>query len=303
MSWKTPLITIASLLLLLVSIPLAAQETTQILLSWPPNPEPDVLRYIIYRSPDTLTAHFVAIDSVASSTVTYTDNNLSKGVPHYYRIKAKSSTGVTSSFSNKVSIFCVPQNAMAAVKQLCQVTSYTNVGSGNYDVTWTNSSATIGFVQYGGTSGFDSMSVWDNATYKTTHTVRIHGLTVAGNYYVRAAAYDSQKNMFISAVDTIVVTPNNPAPLSTPVLSAYPVPYNPGMQSFHIDNLPHGGSATIYTETGLEVWHFEAGEATSITWNGMNKNGSRVMSGVYYVVTKSADGKVYDKRPIMIVNK
>jgi len=303
MSCKTSLATIASLLILLVSIPLAAQETTQILLSWPPNPEPDVLRYIIYRSPDTITAHFVAIDSVASSTVTYTDGNLSKGIPHYYRIKAKSSAGVTSSFSNKVSIFCIPQNASAAVKQLCQITSHTNVGGGSYDITWSNSIASIGFVQYGGSSGLDSMSVWDNATYKTTHTARIHGLTVAGNYYVRAAAYDSQKNMFISAVDTIVVTPNNPAPLSAPVLSAYPVPFHPGMMSFQIDNLPKGGSATIYSETGLEVWHREAGDAASITWNGINKDGSRVMSGVYYLVVKNANGKVYDKRPIMIVNK
>lgn len=305
MSWKTSLSAIASLLILLVSIPLAAQETTQVLLSWPPNPEPDVLRYIIYRSPDTITAHFVAIDSVVSSTVTYTDDNLNKGVPYYYRIKAKSSSAVMSPFSNKVSIFCIPQNASAAVKQLCQITSYTNVGSGNYDVTWSNNLATIGFVQYGGSSGLDSMSVWDNATYKTTHTVRIHGLAAAGSYYVRAAAYDSQKNMFISAVDTIVVTPNNPAPLSTPVLSAYPVPYNPGMQSsFHIDNLPHGGSATVYTETGLEVWHQQADPEGSVSpWNGTNRDGSRVMSGVYYLVIKDAKGNVYDKRPIMIVNK
>jgi len=303
MSCKTYVIAIASLLLLLVSVPLAAQETTEVLLSWPSNPEPDILRYIIYRSPDSIAAHFVAIDSVSSSTTTYTDGNLNKGTLYYYRIKAKSSTGDMSPFSNNVSIYAIPQNASDAVKALCQITTITDVGSGSYNITWSNTAPTIGFVQYGGTSGFDNMSAWDNATYKTTHTVSISGLTTAGTYYVRAAAYDNNKNMFVSAIDTIVVRPNNPTPLTTPVLSAYPVPYHPGMGTFQIDNIPAGGSATIYSESGLEVWHREAGEEISIQWDGTNGDGSRVMSGVYYLVVKDSDGMVYDKRPIMIVNK
>jgi hypothetical protein len=303
MSCKTSVLAIATLLLLLVSIPLAAQETTEVLLSWPPNPEPDVLRYIIYRSPDTVTAHFVIIDSVGSSTVTYTDVNLSKATTYYYRITAKSSTGATSPLSNRVSIFCIPQNASDAVKALCRITTITDIGQGSFDISWSNTAATIGFVQYGGSGDFDNTSAWDNAAYKTTHTARISGLPIPGTYYVRAVAYDIYKNMFISAIDTIVATPNNPAPLSTPVLSAYPVPYHPGVGSFQINGLPPGGSATVYSETGLEVWHHEAGETDSMSWNGTNNDGSRVMSGVYYLVIKDANGAVFDKRPIMIVNK
>jgi hypothetical protein len=303
MSCKTTLITIASLLLLLVSIPLVAQETTEVLLSWPPNPEPDVLRYIIYRSPDAVDAHFVAIDSVGSSTVSYTNGDLDKGVLYYYRIKAKNSAGDTSPFSNNVSIFCVPQNASDAVKELCQITAIANVGTGSYDITWSNVVPTIGFVQYGGSSGFDDMSSWDDATYKTTHTVRIEGLATSSTYYVRATAYDSQKNMIVSAIDTIVVLPNDPTPLSAPVLSAYPVPYHPGMGVFRVDNLRMGSSVTIFSESGLEVWHRAAGEEISIRWDGTNSDGSRVMSGVYYLVVKDANGKVYNKRPIMVVNK
>ena len=303
MSCKTSVILIATLLFLLVSVPLAAQETAEILLSWPPNPEPDVLRYVIYRSPDSITAHFVAIDSVSSSTTTYTDGDLEKGNLYFYRVKAKSSTGETSPFSNNVSIFTIPQNASDAVKSFCRIATITNVGAGEYDITWTSVAPTIGFVQYGGTGGFDNMSAWDNATYKTTHTSRISGLTVTGVYYVRAAGYDTYKNMFVSAIDTILVSPNNPAPLSAPVLSAYPVPYHPGMGIFQIEGIPVGGSATIYSEAGLEVWHQEAGESDSMSWNGTNNDGSRVMSGVYYLVVKDATGKVYNKRPIMIVNK
>ncbi len=303
MSCKTTVITIASLLLLLVSVPLAAQETAEILLSWPGNPEPDVLRYIIYRSPDSINAHFVAIDSVNSSTTTYTDNNLNKGIPYFYRIKAKNSAGDTSPFSNNVSIFSIPQNASDAIKALCRITTIADVGLGTFDITWSSALATIGFIQYGGTGDFDSMSAWDNATYKTTHTTRVSGLSSPGTYFFRAAAYDNYKNMFISAIDTIVVRPNNPSPLSAPVLSVYPVPYHPGVGNFQINNLPLGGSATIYSETGLEVWHHDAGGTDSISWNGTNNNGNRVMSGVYYLIVKDATGKVYNKRPIMIVNK
>lgn len=303
MSCKTNVISIASLLLLAISVPLAAQETTEVLLSWPPNPEPEVLRYIIYRSPDSITAHFVVIDSVNSSMTTYTDYNLAKGTIYFYRIKAKSTTGDTSPFSNNISIFSIPQDASEGLKTLCRITTITDVGLGNYDITWSTAFPTIGFIQYGGTGGFDNMSAWDNAVYGTTHTVRISGLPSPGTYYLRAAAYDNNKNMLISAIDTLVVRPSYPVPLSAPVLSAYPVPYNPGMGSFQIDNIPMGSSATIYSETGLEVWHHEVGQATSISWNGTNNSGSRVMSGVYYLILRDANGKVLDKRPIMIVNK
>jgi hypothetical protein len=305
MSRTKHVIEIASLLLILilVSIPLAAQGTTEVFLSWPPNPEPDILRYIIYRSPDTLTAHFVAIDSVASSTVSYTDGGLDKGIPYFYRVKAKSSTGETSPFSNNVSILCIPQDATDALKALCRISSVVKVGAGIYDVSWSTAEPTIGFVQYGGTGGFDDMSGWDDATYRTAHTARIEDLPTSGTFLIRAASYDDQKNMFVSATDTVVATPDNPAPLTAPALSAYPVPYHPGMGIFQVDNIPAGGSVTVYAESGLEVWHGETGGGTSLQWDGTNSDGSRVMSGVYYLVVKDAGGNVYEKRPIMIVNK
>jgi flagellar hook assembly protein FlgD len=67
-------------------------------------------------------------------------------------------------------------------------------------------------------------------------------------------------------------------------------------------NLPEGGSVTIYNGNGLEVYSTEVGAETSMTWDGKNSQGSPVMSGVYYVVTKDSQDKVTDKRPIMIVN-
>jgi hypothetical protein len=302
MTCKTTLISIASFLLLFISVPLAAQTTTDVLLSWPPNPEPDILRYLVYRSPDTTTAHFAAIDSVNASTFAYTNSNITKGVYYYYRLKAKNGTGTASPFSNTVSIFAIPQDASGSIKQRCQITAKTKISDGTYDITWTNTLPSIGFVQYGGSGGFTQMSGWDNSSYETAHTVRISGLTPA-TYYLRATSYDARKNMVVSAIDTIVVSPNLPTPLSAPALSIYPVPYNPGMGSFTIENLPENGSATIYSESGVEVKHIDAENNTLISWDGTNAAGSKVMSGVYYVIIKDAKGDVYDKRPIMVVNK
>ena len=299
---KTTMISIASLLLMLIAIPLVAQTTTDVLLSWPPNPEPDILRYIVFRAPDTTRSHFTAIDSVNASTFQYTNSNIAKGTYYYYRIKAKNGTGSISPFSNPVSIFAIPQDASSSIKDRCRITARTKVSEGTYDITWTNNFSSIGFVQYGGSGGFTQMSAWDNDSYTTSHTVRIGGLTPA-TYYLRATAYDINKNMVVSAVDTLVVTPNVPTPLSAPVLSVYPVPYNPGMGSFTIENLPQGGSVTVYSESGVEVKTLGPVNDTVVKWDGTNASGSRVMSGVYYVVIKDADGKVFDKRPIMVVNK
>ncbi len=67
-------------------------------------------------------------------------------------------------------------------------------------------------------------------------------------------------------------------------------------------NLPENGTVSIYDGNGLEVWRKDVGTQTAMNWNGENKNGTQVMSGVYYVITTNAGGDVFDQRPIMIVN-
>ena len=73
---------IAPLTILLTSVfvwPAFAQETTDYLINWVSNPEPNVAGYIIYRSlyPET---GFEVIDSVGASTTSYLDTDLDKVV-------------------------------------------------------------------------------------------------------------------------------------------------------------------------------------------------------------------------------
>ncbi len=296
--YKTTFIT-SLILFVICSGPIHAQETTDYLVQWAPSPEPDVVEYIIYRSLDLTPGE--AIDSIPVSETSYIDTDLEKGVKYYYRVVAKNSAGERSGYSNPVSGMTIAQDADPSMHELCRIDDVID-GGGTFEIDWSTAGSTIGFVQYGESSGsLDSISNWDE-NYASTHTSTIDNLIMPNTYYVRAVSYDNSKNMIVSAVDTITSSGEEPNPPTAPLLSIYPVPYHPDMGTMFMDNLPPGGSVTVYNENGLEVWQHDVGTETSIKWDGTNAYGSPVMSGVYYVLVRDADGNVVDRRPVMIVH-
>jgi len=299
MTEKLRITSVTLLLLISLTTPLAAQDEVDYIIRWQPNPEPYVTEYIIYRSLIPDISGFVAIDSVPAGTHTYTDIGLSKGTRYYYRLVAKNgNTGDRSSFSNPVSGLAIPQDASDSMKDLCRITNIDSVYINSYDITWSTIDQTIGFVQYDTDMILDLMSEYDDQ-YSTNHTRNIDSLETLQNYYVRAVSYDNNDNMTLSTVETLE-TGELPAPPTAPQLSIYPVPYHPNMGSLNFGNLPKGGSIIVFNENGLEVWQKDIGTETSITWDGLNQQGSPVMSGVYYVIVKDARGNVTERRPIMI---
>lgn len=290
------------ILLTLSSVPLMAQDATDYYLSWPPNPEPDVAGYVIYRSIYTTLATFEPIDSVAASTFSYIDPAIPKGTTYYYRLIAKNTLGERSPYSNPVSGFTIPQDAGETTKDLCRIIAIDRNPDGSFDVHWTTAIPSIGFVQYDRDPSLDDISEWDDSQYATNHSVTLTGLLAPHTYYLRAVSYDGDDNMVVSALDTLVITGDNPTPVSAPLLAIYPVPYNPGMGTMQFDNLPAGGSVAVISGNGLEVWNKKLGSETSTSWDGINNQGSPVMSGVYYVIVKNSSGTVVDKRPVMVVH-
>lgn len=282
-------------IVLLSAIPALAQ-TTSYRVSWAQNPEPDIAKYIIYRSLDA-SSGFEAIDSVNASTLEYIDTGLNEGMRYYYRITAKNEEGLESAFSNPVSGFTI---ANPSDRDLCEITSADKVGDGSYDINWDTQAPTTGFVQYG-TDELDSMSDVDN-TLNTSHVSSLTGLLMPRTYLMRAVSYDNSKNMTISMVDTLRESGEEPVSPTAPLLSIFPIPFLPGMGELTMANLPEDGSVAIYNANGLEVWTAEVGTQTTMTWDGKNAQGSPLMSGVYYVVTKDAGNEVVSKKPIMIVN-
>jgi len=293
----------ASLIFLLVTVPLTplAAQTASYMISWAPNPEPEVAGYVIYRSLSP-TSGFTVIDSVGASTTTFVDTGLQKGLVYFYRLKAKDADGNRGLFSNLVSGMTIPQDATPTLNSLCEITDIQPAGTSGLDIDWRTQSPTIGFVQYDRDAVLDSMTTWDDGSYDQAHNSSTGELIAPATYYLRAVAYDDADNMIVSAVDTFVFTGENPTPLSAPALSIFPVPYHPGSGGLSLMNLPENGKVTIYDGNGLEVWRKEIGTQTAMNWNGENQNGSQVMSGVYYVITTDSGGQVFDKRPIMIVN-
>ena len=82
----------------------------------------------------------------------------------------------------------------------------------------------------------------------------------------------------------------------------YPNPFNPdkGSKLFHVDNVPNNTEVKIF---GLDGSLINEGKYENpnkpFTWNGRNKNGTKVVTGVYYLVLKSSDGKTDVKRIIV----
>jgi flagellar hook assembly protein FlgD len=69
-----------------------------------------------------------------------------------------------------------------------------------------------------------------------------------------------------------------------------------------MNGLPSGGSVSIFNSKGVEIYTRNIPANKEISWNGENRNHSKVASGVYYVLVKNSKGETVSKRPIMIVN-
>lgn len=300
MGIKTASWVLALILFLSISSSLKAQDTTDFLITWT-QIQSNITEYIVYRSTSPDTNDLVEIGRAGSSETSFLDTDRDKGVRYYYAVKAVNDEGLRSEFSNFVSGMTVPQDPAQWMDDLCHITSIDVAGNGVYDVNWATESPTRGFVQYGMTDTLDSVTDWDN-NYATTHTNSLSGLLMPSEYLLRAVSYDTDNNMTISMIDTLSADPDDPVSPTAPLLSIFPVPYHPSMGQLSLVNLPEGGSVAIFNENGREIWKHDVGTVTATTWDGRNNQGSPVMSGVYYVVTKDSSGKAVNKRPIIIVN-
>ncbi len=292
------------ILVLIFSIPAAAQETVDYMVNWSANPEPDIERYLVFRSLDP-DAGFVAIDSVGAGTLYYVDSALEEGTVFYYRVAARNTSGALGVLSENVSGFTIPDSADNATKNLCRISSFRKIENRVYDVTWVTDYPTVGFLQFDSDDEvLDLSSDWDDSEYGTNHTIRVNDFDSEGTYYFRAVSYDEDKNMIISAVELLEVEDDNTVPPSAVQdLAIFPVPYDPSSGQMTIDGVPAGGAVAIYNESGLEVWRKNnTGTGTVLDWDGNNQQGSAVTSGIYYVVAKSENGKVFSRKPIMVVH-
>ncbi|MEK6690269.1 MAG: fibronectin type III domain-containing protein [Nitrospirota bacterium] len=94
-------------------------EVKQVSLSWQPNPEKDIAKYVIYRGDDSnsVTKH---VQDVPTSATNFTDRDLKDGTKYYYRVRAIDNDSLEGKFSHVVSSSTkpVPSKPQALMAQM-----------------------------------------------------------------------------------------------------------------------------------------------------------------------------------------
>jgi hypothetical protein len=93
----------------------------------------------------------------------------------------------------------------------------------------------------------------------------------------------------ITPTFTVTLTPTN-TPVG-PDAQLYPNPFNPDKELFYLGNVPAGAQMTIYNLIGERVYNLKLkGDPNFDHWDGLNNNGVKVVTGIYFVVI---DGNVH----------
>jgi hypothetical protein len=88
---------------------------------------------------------------------------------------------------------------------------------------------------------------------------------------------------------TITPTPTDVPP--GPTAQLYPNPFNPDKELFYLGNVKAGAQMNIYNLIGEKVYQVRLqGNPNLDFWDGLNSNGVKVVTGIYFVVI---DGQVY----------
>jgi len=76
-----------------------------------------------------------------------------------------------------------------------------------------------------------------------------------------------------------------------PTAQLYPNPFNPDKELFYLGNVPANEKMTIYNLIGERVYSVTLkGNPNADYWDGLNSNGVKVVTGIYFVVIQ---GNVY----------
>jgi flagellar hook assembly protein FlgD len=76
-------------------------------------------------------------------------------------------------------------------------------------------------------------------------------------------------------------------------VKVYPNPFNPATAfkgTVKFQGVKNGGKLRIWTVSGLLVWEATAG-VDPVEWDGRNKSGEKVVTGVYYWTAEGETGK------------
>jgi len=148
--------------------------------------------------------------------------------------------------------------------------------------------------------------------------------TINASYHEDFLANATPFGVYVPPIPTPTITPTNPgagpivSPTITPTETASPVPTvdqqqgltqahvfpnpfnrNDGTKKVKVQNVPVKTKVQIFSMDGALVIDGEVKTSAGFVWDGKNKNGSKVVSGLYYLVMKDPKNKTRVERVIV----
>jgi len=198
--------------------------------SSPPDSTPPTISNIAASAGETAATISWTTDEAADSKVGYgvsaslgtEQSDSSQSILHAIRIPGLSANttyhyqvtsvdGSSNSTSSTTTTFTTANSVGDTTAPSVSSVSATSVTSGEAEISWTTDENTIGYVNYGTTTTYDSAAGTGNNTYNTSKTATLTGLSASTTYHYQVIAIDAAGNLtthtdatFTTAASTIL---------------------------------------------------------------------------------------------------
>jgi len=240
-------------------------------LGWTTNNEIDLAGYDVYRA-EVTGGPYTKLTSTSLTTTNYTDTTVTNGIPYFYVITAKDTSGNVSAYSAEVNANPVDTTA----PQISQV-NITNIVSDSVSINWITNEPATSQVEYGTTNTYGQSSLV-NTNLTQNHSVTLTGLINGTVYHYRVLSQDAVNNL-ASSVDHTFIAGQNQLPIANPGGPYSGQPNN---------TIMFDGSASFDPEGANLIYRWDFGDGSIAT--GIQPTHAYNSSGTYTVRLIVNDG-------------
>ncbi|MBI4049268.1 MAG: fibronectin type III domain-containing protein [Candidatus Doudnabacteria bacterium] len=237
----------------------SATSEYRMFFTWGVSSESDWVKYEVYRS--TNGTDYSLLSTITNINTNYVvDTGLTSGTIYYYKVRAVDDISNNSSYSSVKSLTAGGNPADAVAPTITSVASGTETTS-SATITWTTNEVADSTVQYSIDGSYGSSQGLTG--YRTSHSVRLVGLSAGTTYNYRVRSCDASSNCTTSSSSTFSTSS---ADATGPTISAISA------------GTPSTKSATI-------TWTTNEASSSFVEYSTTNGFSSGTLYGVYDSVT------------------
>jgi len=276
-------------------------QTTQWRLIWDKNFESDMSHYEVYRDTKPSASSLLTTVNHTARTgsdtlMVHIDTQLQRGIRYYYRLKAVSTTGLSSDFSTEVSA-AIPRIMFPDSIKIILLRANSSL-SFDLDVYVTDPDNADSELEWS-LSGAQLLTI---SIQNTTHVLTITSPEDwQGHEKITLQAEDADGFNDKSTID--IFSDSTQITIPEEDIIVYPVPYIE-KQHFNLggiifDNIPDHSELLIYTLLGESV--YKRNELSgSYTWNVKNLEDKSLSSGIYIYKILNNNKKVKSGKIVIV---